>query len=106
MTKEAFKRFWIEKILNEASEKHFDDITLLIDGQFLTQDRTPEEVKRFLIDKIIDSTDYSINRDCFIFRKPEKELLSLYKQTFGLNLNAVLVSKANFPKYEEMRIYF
>ena len=106
MTKEAFKIYWIEKILNEANEQHFEDITLLIDGQYLTQNRTPEEVKRFLIDKIIDSPDYSINKDYFIFRKPEKELLSLYKQTFALNLNAVLVSKANFPKYEEMRIYF
>lgn len=106
MNKEIFKRFWIEKILNEANEQHFDDITLLIDGQYLTQDRTPEEVKRFLIDKIIDSPDYSINKDYFIFRKPEIELLSLYKTAYGLNLNAVLVSKANFPKYEEMRIYF
>ena len=106
MTKEAFKRLWVEKILNEASERHFEDITLLIDGQYLTQDRTPEEVKRFLIDKIIGSPDYSINKDCFIFRKPEKELLALYGKTLALNLNAVLVSKANFPKYEEMRVYF
>lgn len=106
MTKEAFKRLWIEKILNEANNQHFDDIALLIDAQYLTKDRTPEEIKRLLIDKIIDSPDYSINKDCFIFRKPEKELLLLYKNTFGLNLNAVLVSKANFPKYEEMRIYF
>ena len=66
MNKENFKRFWIEKILNEANEQHFEDITLLIDGQYLTQNRTPEEVKRFLIDKIIDSPDYSVNKGYFI----------------------------------------
>lgn len=106
MDKTILKKLWIKKLLDEANDEHFFDICLLIDGDFLNKERTEEEAKQFIINKIIDSSDYSINKNYFIIKRDEKTLFSFAKSCNNLNLKYALVSKQPYGKFEQLRIYF
>lgn len=106
MDKTTFKKLWIKKLLDKANDEHFFDICLLIDGDFLNEDKTEEQAKQFIVNKIINSPDYSINKDYFIIKKDEKTLFNFAKDCETLKLKYAFVSAQLGAKYEQLRVYF